>query len=72
MTDYLETPSPPRPGQSFEALGAKWIVLRVAGTRAEIKQLRADEKPKPLPNRKERRRMWAEIRRKAKKGAKVG
>ena len=56
-----------RPGQSIEVDGEKWLVLRVAGARAEIKLMGEDEKPKPLPNRKERRRMWAEIRRKAKK-----
>ena len=67
MTDYLETQDQLRTGQGIEIKGRKYIVLRVAGPRAEIKQLRPDEKPKPLPNRKERRRMWAEIRRKAKK-----
>ncbi len=76
MTDYLETQDEVRPGQSFEALGAKWIVLRVAGPRAEIKQLRPDEKPKPKPNRKARRKLWAEVkkelRRKAKKARVAG
>ncbi len=72
MTDYLETQGEVRPGQSFEALGAKWIVLRVAGKRAEIKQLGDGEKPKPLPNRRARRKLWAELRRKAKKGKLVG
>jgi len=57
-----------KPGQSIEVNGRKYIVLRVAGSRAEIKQLRPDEKPKPRPNRKARRKLWAEIRRKAKRG----
>ena len=56
-----------RPGQSIEVEGEKWLVLRVAGARAEIKRLADGEKPQPLPNRKARRKLWAEIRRKAKK-----
>lgn len=72
MTDYLETQGEVRPGQSFEALGAKWLVLRVAGGRAEIKRMGLDEKPKPLPNRKARRKLWAEVKRKAKRGKLVG
>lgn len=57
-----------KPGMSFELQGQKWIVLRVAGTKAEIQRMGLDEKVKPLPNRKARRKLWAEIRRKAKKG----
>ena len=61
-----------KPGQTIEVGGQKWICLRVAGGRAEIKRLGADEIVKPRPNRKERRKMWAEIRRKAKRGKVVG
>ena len=61
-----------KPGQTIEDNGEKWICLRVAGGRAEIKRLGTDEAVKPKPNRKERRKMWAEIRRKAKRGKVVG
>lgn len=57
-----------KPGQTIEVEGEMWIVLGIAGTRAEIKRLGADEQPKPRPNRKARRKLWAEIRRKAKRG----
>lgn len=61
-----------KPGQTIPVGEEKWIVLRVAGGRAEIKRMGADEKPKPLPNRKARRKLWAELRRKAKRGKVVG
>ena len=57
-----------KPGQTIEHEGEKWIVLKVAGGRAEIKRLGAGEILKARPNRKARRKIWAEIRRKAKRG----
>lgn len=68
MTDYLDVAEQLKPGQSFELQGQKWLVLQVVGHRAEIKRMGAEEKPKPRPNRKARRKLWAEIRRKAKRG----
>lgn len=56
-----------KPGRTLEIDGQKWIVLRVDGTKAEIQRMGLDEKVKPLPNRKARRKLWAEIRRKAKR-----
>lgn len=56
------------PGQSFEVEGQKWLVLRVAGTRAEIRMMGVVEIQEPKPNRKARRKLWAEIKRKGKRG----
>lgn len=67
MTDYLDIAEQLKPGMSFELQGQKWLVLRVAGHRAEIKRMGLDEKVKPLPSRKERRKLWKQIRRKARK-----
>ena len=61
-----------KPGQTIEVEGRKWLVLRVAGTRAEIRMMGVVEIQEPKPNRKERRKLWAEIRRKAKRGKVVG
>lgn len=68
MTDYLETAEHLKPGQTIEVEGEKWLVLRVAGKRAEIKLMGEGEKPKPLPNRKERQ---AEIRLRTRKAKKL-
>jgi len=56
-----------KPGRSIDIDGQKWLVLRVAGGRAEIKRMGLDEKVKPLPSRKERRKLWAQIKRRGKK-----
>lgn len=62
-----------RVGLVVEILGEKWLVLRVAGNRAEIKRMVPGEKVTPKLPRKERRKIWAEVRRKAKKeGVKDG
>ncbi len=56
---------PLTPGQSFEVNGTSWLVLRVAGGRAEIKRMGLEEVAQPKPNRKARRKLWVEIKKKA-------
>ena len=72
MTEHLETAEQLKPGQSIEIKGQKWLVLRVAGGRAEIKRMGLDERVKPLPNRKARRKLWKEIKRMGKNGRVAG
>ena len=70
MTEFLEPTGGLKAGRTFEIDGQKWLVLRVSGGRAEIKRLGAGEILKVRPNRKARRKLWAKIRRKAKRGKK--
>lgn len=68
MTEFLEPAGRLKAGRTFEIDGQKWLVLRVSGGRAEIKRLGAGEIPEARPNRKARRKLWREMRKKAKRG----